>query len=89
MAARADHQPARLSGGEQQRTAIARALINDPCLLLADEPTGSLDLESGRMVFDLILDLQNELKITCLVVTHNPELAQLCAKIHRIDGIEA
>lgn len=86
MGARAHHRPAQMSGGEQQRAAIARALINGPKLLLADEPTGSLDLESGQKVFNLLLALQEELKISCLVVTHNPGLAQLCARIQRIDG---
>ncbi len=88
MGARTDHRPAQMSGGEQQRVAIARALINSPKLLLADEPTGSLDLESGQKVFNLLLALQEELKISCLVVTHNPALAQLCARIQRIDGNE-
>lgn len=82
---RCDHLPAQMSGGEQQRVAIARALINDPGLLLADEPTGSLDLESGRRVFDLLLSLQKELQITSVVVTHNPELAKMCDRICRIE----
>lgn len=88
MADRCDHRPAQMSGGEQQRTAIARSLINSPRLLLADEPTGSLDYASGLTVFNLLLSLQQELKISCLVVTHNPALAQLCARIHAIDEIE-
>lgn len=87
MADRADHTPARLSGGEQQRVAIARALINRPKLLLADEPTGSLDWETGRRVFDHLLELQDSLGIACLVVTHNPELAKLCARIHSLDQL--
>lgn len=86
MTAREDHRPARLSGGEQQRVAIARALINRPRLVLADEPTGSLDLASGRLVFDLLLSLQQEFGITCLVVTHNPGLADMCARIHSLDS---
>ncbi len=84
MAKRSDHRPAQLSGGEQQRVAVARALINDPKLLLADEPTGSLDLESGQRVFNMLLELQKELKISCLVVTHNRALADLCARIQPI-----
>ena len=87
MGDRSDHRPAQLSGGEQQRTAIARALINGPKLLLADEPTGSLDLESGQKVFDLLLELQKELGISCLVVTHNPALANLCDRIHGLEGM--
>ena len=82
---RADHLPSQLSGGEQQRIAIARALINRPKLLLADEPTGSLDVEAGRRVFDLLSELQRDLKISCLVVTHNPVLANLCARIHSLN----
>ncbi len=85
MGERADHRPAQLSGGEQQRAAIARALINGPKLLLADEPTGSLDLASGKLVFDLLLSLQRELGVSCLVATHNQGLADLCDRIHPID----
>lgn len=85
LSERMDHLPNQLSGGEQQRVAIARALINDPKLLLADEPTGSLDIESGQKVFNLLLQLQKDLKISCLVVTHNPALAALCARIHRLE----
>lgn len=82
---RAHHYPAQLSGGEQQRTAIARALINDPRLVLADEPTGSLDIESGQQVFDMLVSLQKDLGFSCLVVTHNPGLANLCDRIRAID----
>lgn len=87
MSERMDHAPARLSGGEQQRVAIARALINRPKLLLADEPTGSLDWDTGRRVFDHLLELQEVLGIACLVVTHNPELAALCARIQSLDQL--
>lgn len=86
---RAHHFPAQLSGGEQQRTAIARALINDPRLVLADEPTGSLDLESGQQVFDLLVGLQKDLGFSCLVVTHNPGLANLCDRIRAIDQMRS
>lgn len=82
---RMDHLPQEMSGGEQQRVAIARALINEPQLLLADEPTGSLDVESGTDVFGLLQGLQKEFGIACLMVTHNPMLANMCDRIHAID----
>lgn len=82
---RLDHLPQQLSGGEQQRVAIARALINQPQLLLADEPTGSLDVESGSQVFDLLLGLQKEFGISCIMVTHNPILAKMCDRIRSIE----
>lgn len=88
MSARLDHLPSQLSGGEQQRTSIARALINNPKVLLADEPTGSLDLESGENVFRLLLQLQKEFKISSIVVTHNPSLAKLCARIHTLGSTD-
>ncbi len=69
------HRVEDLSGGEQQRVAIARALVLNPPLLLADEPTGNLDKENGRAVHELLLQLNRELGMTLVVVTHNPELA--------------
>lgn len=86
MSARLEHRPAQLSGGEQQRVAIARALINQPKLVLADEPTGSLDVASGQRVFDLLQRLQEAFGVSLVVVTHNPALADMCARIHTLGG---
>ncbi|MBL0691759.1 MAG: ABC transporter ATP-binding protein [SAR324 cluster bacterium] len=74
---RANYKVNKLSGGEQQRIAIARALINDPALILADEPTGSLDYATGQMVLDILLKAVNRTKSTLIFVTHNLELASL------------
>jgi lipoprotein-releasing system ATP-binding protein len=73
---RAHHYPSQLSGGEQQRVAIARALVNSPALLLADEPTGNLDVRTAEDVFQVLLQTVRSLKIGALVVTHNQELAE-------------
>ncbi len=78
---REDHRVSELSGGEQQRTALARALIMKPELLLADEPTGNLDSRAGRIVFELLQNLCRERALSVLMVTHNMELA---AKMDRI-----
>ncbi len=72
---RLDHQPARLSGGEQQRVAVARALANRPALLLADEPTGNLDAAASAAVFSSIRELARELGVAALIATHNLDLA--------------
>jgi len=77
--ARASHWPAELSGGEQQRTAIARALANDPPLVLADEPTGNLDSKTGQMIYELLREVS--LERTVLVVTHAETLAQMAARV--------
>ena len=72
---RLSHRPARLSGGEQQRVAISRALINDPILLLADEPTGNLDPSTSEGVFELLLEQVRDRDIGALIATHNIDLA--------------
>jgi lipoprotein-releasing system ATP-binding protein len=83
---RLGHFPNQLSGGERQRVALCRALFMEPPLLLADEPTGNLDPESGAQVFDLMLDLQARHGTTALVVTHNPELAKRCGRLLALEG---
>lgn len=77
--------PAQMSGGMQQRVAIARALAREPVLLLADEPTGSLDRENGNQVFECIASLQRSLGITCVMVTHDPDLAARTDRIVRFE----
>jgi len=84
---RLTHRPSELSGGEQQRVALARAMVLEPSLLLADEPTGNLDRSTGQAIHELFLELNRERGSTLLVVTHNPELAQLMPRRMRmVDG---
>ena len=84
---RMSHRPWQLSGGEQLRAAIARALINQPKIVLADEPTGSLDPATGERVADLLLRTQQNAHVALIVVTHNPALAQRMQKTYRLaDG---
>lgn len=83
---RSDHFPNQLSGGERQRVALCRALLLEPPLLLADEPTGNLDPESAVRVFDLMVELQKRHGTTALVVTHNPELASRCGRLLQLEG---
>jgi ABC-type lipoprotein export system ATPase subunit len=84
---RSKNLPAELSGGERQRVAIARALANDPAILLADEPTGRLDSQSGRMVLDLLQDLRQRRSLTVVLVTHEASVAQRAHRIVRmLDG---
>ncbi|MFN8945765.1 MAG: ABC transporter ATP-binding protein [Pseudobdellovibrionaceae bacterium] len=81
---RMNHFPSQLSGGESQRVAIARALIVKPSVLLADEPSGNLDVATGSSVMDLFLDVVKKNKITTIVVTHNPELAKRCDRVFEL-----
>lgn len=83
---RANHYPAMLSGGEQQRVAIARALSFGPPILLADEPTGNLDVETGKSIIDILFKMVREKKITMILVTHDDELAAKADRIVRLIG---
>lgn len=84
---RASHRIGELSGGEQQRTALARALIMNPSLLLADEPTGNLDVRAGNLVFDLLQNLCRKRSLAIIMVTHNMELANRMDRTYRLqDG---
>jgi len=83
---RLDHRPARLSGGEQQRVAMARALANNPKLLLADEPTGNLDPETSATVFEMLIRLVRESGIGALIATHNLDLAEQMDRILELKG---
>ena len=87
LKARADHKPAELSGGEQQRVSIARALANQPALVLLDEPTGDLDSATGQEIMALLRDLNQREKVTLVVATHDPLVAQASSRIVRLrDG---
>ena len=83
---RSTHRPARLSGGEQQRVAVARALANGPRLLLADEPTGNLDHDSAEQVFNLLVELVKKTGVAALIATHNPELAGKMDRVLRLEN---
>jgi lipoprotein-releasing system ATP-binding protein len=83
---RLDHFPSQLSGGERQRVALCRALVLEPPLLLADEPTGNLDPDTGEQVFDLLTWMARRHGTTMVLVTHNPELARRCARIFSLEN---
>ncbi len=87
MGGRAGHRPAQLSVGERQRVALARSLANDPAMLLADEPTGNLDSENAGRVLDLLTRLQKERRLTLLMVTHSPDVAERADRVVKMkDG---
>lgn len=85
---RANHKPSAMSGGEQQRVSVARALINNPTLILADEPSGNLDSENATALHQLFFDLREKMQQTFIIVTHNEELARISDRtIHMRDGL--
>lgn len=86
LADRATHRSGELSGGEQQRIAIARALVAGPSLLLADEPTGNLDERTGHMIFDLLAALRQKRRLTAILVTHNLHFARRCDRVLKLEG---
>lgn len=82
---RLDHKPNELSGGEQQRVAVARALVNKPAVLLADEPTGNLDKQNSEALYALLLDLNKKLNQTLIIVTHNEHLTEQATRVIALD----
>jgi len=85
LADRINHRPNEMSGGEQQRVAVARALAKSPPLILADEPTGNLDSKSSREIMKILVDLHLEQNITLVMITHDPNIARYCQRIVRIE----
>ena len=84
LSARVKHYPKQLSGGEQQRVAIARAFALEPAILFADEPTGNLDQATGRQIVDLLFKFNAQSSTTLILVTHDHQLAQQCAKTYQL-----
>lgn len=82
---RKEHRPAALSGGEQQRVAVARALVNKPSIIFADEPTGNLDLINATDMHNLFIRLKNDFQQTFVIVTHNTELAQMSDELYKME----
>ena len=86
LAEREHHYPSQLSGGEQQRVAIARALVHSPNVLLADEPTGNLDINTGAKIIDMLFELNAETGSTMVLVTHDTEIARRCQRVFHLDS---
>jgi len=86
LAERLGHRPSMLSGGEQQRVAVARALVMGPALVLADEPTGDLDEATSDTLHTLFREMHRERGLTSVIATHNPRLAALCDRVLRLEG---
>jgi len=84
LAERKKHRPGELSGGEQQRVAVARALLLEPRIVLADEPTGNLDTPTGEKLFNIFINLNKEKGITFVIVTHNESLSRRCHRVLRM-----
>ncbi len=82
---RLDHKPSELSGGEQQRVAVARAIVNKPQMVLADEPTGNLDKNNGEALYNLLLDLNKNLGLTLIIVTHNEHMTASASRLIELD----
>jgi lipoprotein-releasing system ATP-binding protein len=88
LSARADHKPSQMSGGENQRIAVARALVNNPDVILADEPSGSLDSHNKEELHKLFFDLRDRFGQTFIIVTHDEKLAQITDRtVHMVDGL--
>ncbi len=90
LSGREEHKPSQLSGGEQQRVAVARSLINEPAIVFADEPSGNLDSKNAQELHKLFFDLKDQFKQTFVIVTHNNELAEMAdRKLEIVDGVIA